>query len=149
MKINSLWSVLLFALIVFAAQKVSAEPVLAGKVKTCNGNVTVEREGQKFPLSCGDLIYRNDGIRTGRNSYAGIIFEDNSVLSLGPASEIVVDDFVFTPEKGLMGMVIRILKGTMSCISGIIGTQNPESVKFLTPDATIGIRGTHFLVKVK
>ena len=46
-------------------------------------------------------------------------------------------------------MIARIAKGTISYISGIIGRQSPESVKFQTPDATIGVRGTQFLVKVE
>jgi hypothetical protein len=45
-------------------------------------------------------------------------------------------------------MITRMLRGTASYISGIIGRQSPESVRFQTPDATIGIRGTQFLVKV-
>jgi len=45
-------------------------------------------------------------------------------------------------------MIARMVKGTASYLSGIIGHQSPESVKFRTPEATIGIRGTHFLVKV-
>jgi hypothetical protein len=46
-------------------------------------------------------------------------------------------------------MVITMLKGTASYLSGIIGRQSPESVRFKTPEATIGIRGTQFLVKVE
>ena len=78
----------------------------------------------------------------------GIIFEDNTILSLGPESEVVIDEYVFAPEKGLFSMIARMVKGTASYLSGIIGHQSPESVKFRTPEATIGIRGTHFLVKV-
>ena len=46
-------------------------------------------------------------------------------------------------------MVINMIKGTASYLSGIIGKQSPETVEFQTPDATINIRGTQFLVKVE
>lgn len=148
MKRYPLWCLVWCVLMIFAVQGVSAEVSLAGKVKTYRGSVIVERGGKTALLNLGDLVYKQDIIRTGRKSSVGVIFEDNSVLSLGPNSEILVDDYVFAPEKGLMAMVLRLVRGTASCISGIIGTQSPESVKFQTPDATIGIRGTHFLVEV-
>jgi hypothetical protein len=41
-----------------------------------------------------------------------------------------------------------MLKGTAVYLSGIIGKLSPQSVRFETPNATIGIRGTKMLVKV-
>jgi len=120
-----------------------------GKVKTGKGDVVVIRSGKEIPINIGDRLYQKDIIRTGANSSAGVIFEDNTILSLGPKSEIVIDEYVFAPEKGILSMITRMVKGTASYISGIIGRQSPESVKFQTPDATISIRGTQFLVKVK
>jgi len=119
-----------------------------GKVKTDKGKVVVIRSAKEIAIKTGDRLYQKDTIRTGANSSVGIIFEDNTILSLGPNSEIVIDEYVFAPEKGKMSMFVSFLKGTASYLSGIIGRQSPESVKFQTPDATIGIRGTQFLVKV-
>jgi hypothetical protein len=120
-----------------------------GKTKTGKGDVVVIRGGKEIPINIGDRLYQKDIIRTGANSSVGIIFEDNTILSLGPKSEIVIDEYVFAPEKGILSMITRMVRGTASYLSGIIGRQSPESVKFQTPDATISIRGTQFLVKVK
>jgi hypothetical protein len=119
-----------------------------GKIKTGKGDVSVIRSGKGIPMKKGDSLFQNDIIRTGAASSVGIIFDDNTVLSLGPKSKIVIDHYVFAPEKGLLSMAVRLLKGTASYLSGIIGRQAPEAVKFQTPDAIIGIRGTQFLVKV-
>lgn len=124
------------------------EELPIGKTKTSKGIVSVIRNGRQMPVSIGYRIFQNDIIRTDAASSVGIIFEDNTILSLGPDSEIVIDQYVFAPEKGMFSMIARMVKGTASYLSGIIGHQSPESVKFLTPEATIGIRGTHFLVKV-
>jgi len=126
----------------------TGEELPIGKAKTSKGSVFVIREGKQIPVSVGEKLFQNDRIRTGAVSSVGIIFEDNTVLSLGANSEIVIDEYVFTPEKGVFSMITRMLRGTASYISGIIGRQSPESVRFQTPDATIGIRGTQFLVKV-
>jgi len=124
------------------------EELPIGKTKTSTGNVSVIRDGRQIPVSIGDRLFRKDIIRTGAASTVGIMFDDNTILSLGPDSEIVIDQYVFAPEKGMFSMIARMVRGTASYLSGIIGHQSPESVKFLTPEATIGIRGTHFLVKV-
>jgi hypothetical protein len=42
-----------------------------------------------------------------------------------------------------------MLKGTVAYISGLIGKLSPESVRVETPTASIGIRGTKFVVKVE
>ncbi len=119
-----------------------------GKVKTAKGEVLVVHDGQESPMAVGDKFYQNDIIKTGKESSVGVILEDNTVLSLGSQSEIAIDEYVFSPEKGKLSMIASMIKGTASYLSGIIGRQSPESVKINTPDATIGIRGTKFLVKV-
>lgn len=125
-----------------------AEGYPIGKIKKVKGEVAVSRSGKEMSVNIGDLLYQNDTIRTGEESWVGIIFEDNTVLSLGSKSEIVVDEYVFAPQQGRLSMVASIVRGTLSYLSGIIGNQSPESVKIHTPDATIGIRGTKFLIKV-
>lgn len=125
------------------------EELAIGKTKTAKGDVVVVRGGKELSVNIGDRVYRNDTIRTGADSSAGIIFEDNTILSLGPNSAIVIEEYIFAPEKGVLSMVARILRGTASYLSGIIGKQSPEAVKFHTPDATIGIRGTQFLVRAE
>ncbi|MBU0675607.1 MAG: FecR family protein [Proteobacteria bacterium] len=119
-----------------------------GKIKTGTGEVMVLRNSNESALHPGDSLYQSDIIRTRARSSVGILFDDNTVLSLGPESEIVIEEYIFAPQQGKFSMITRMLKGTASYLSGIIGRQAPDSVKFSTPDTTIGIRGTKFLVKV-
>lgn len=146
--IQRLWVLCLMMMILSPCLVMGQGPSI-GKAKTGKGDVVVVRTGQSIPLKVGDRLYQKDTIRTGTDSTVGIIFEDNTVLSLGPNSELVIDEYIFAPEKGMLSMVARILKGTASYLSGIIGRQSPESVKLHTPDATIGIRGTQFLVRAE
>ena len=126
----------------------SAEQVLAGKVKKIRGTVFVTRGDRTQTLRVGDPVFQNDLMQTGSTGAVGIIFEDNTILSLGPKSRLAIDGYTFAPEQGKLSLLLRLLRGTASYLSGIIGKQAPEAVKFQTPDATIGIRGTKFLVKV-
>ena len=127
---------------------VKADPVSIGTIKTIKGDVFVVRDTTRTSIHIGDRLYSGDTLQTLTNSTTGIIFEDNTVLSLGPDTEINISDYLFVPENGLFSMIIDMFQGTASYLSGIIGQQAPDSVKFHTPDATVGIRGTHFLVKV-
>lgn len=134
---------------VFYALPSQGSELSIGKIKTLKGTISAIRDSKEINLNIGDSIYQNDVLHTGTDSAAGIIFEDDTILSLGPQTELTVDEYLFAPEKGGLSMFIRMLKGTASYISGIIGRQSPESVKFQMPEAIIAIRGTHFLVKVK
>lgn len=145
MKMSTLCLIMIL-LLPFPA-KADTSPI--GTIKTIKGEVTVVRNADQTPVHIGDRLFAQDIVQTGPNSSTGIIFEDNTMLSLGPETEIIINDYVFAPEKGLFSMIIQMIKGTASYLSGIIGQQSPETVSFLIPDATIGIRGTQFLVKVE
>lgn len=134
--------------VLLGLSSVSAEQVLAGKVKKISGTVVVLRGDRTQTLRVGDPVFQNDLMQTGAVGAVGIIFEDNTILSLGPKSRLAIDGYAFAPEQGKLSLLLRLLRGTASYLSGIIGKQAPEAVKFQTPDATIGIRGTKFLVKV-
>jgi hypothetical protein len=89
-----------------------------------------------------------DTLVTGRDGSLGVILRDNSSLSIGPESRLVLRSFLFSPAEGKFDLVARITGGTMAYLSGLIGKLSPESARFETPTATIGIRGTRFAVKV-
>lgn len=119
----------------------------AGVVRISMGQATVTRAGQVFPAEVGTKLRVGDVLATGPGGSVGVILRDNSTLSLGPESDLVIRDFLFAPAQGKLGLFIRLSRGTMACISGLIGRLAPESVRFETPTATIGIRGTRFAVK--
>lgn len=144
----------LFAAILLATFTVLASgiPVLAGDtigvVRLAAGESTLARGGEILPATPGTKLMKGDILATGSDGTMGIIFRDNSTLSLGPESRLSIDEFMFSPAEGKLGLLARITKGTMTYLSGLIGKLSPESARFETPTASIGIRGTHFAVKV-
>ncbi len=93
-------------------------------------------------------VIPGDSIRTGANSSVGLIFEDDTVVSLGPESEMEIDEFLFNPAERQLSFVARMIKGTFSFITGQIGKLAPQKVILETPGATLGVRGTKFVVEV-
>jgi hypothetical protein len=118
-------------------------------VKKLSGSASVVRQGRTISATIGQEIWENDVLRTGRNGSIGIVFNDETFLSLGPESILVIDEFVFAPKQGKFSIVIRMLKGTAAYLSGLISKLAPESAHFKTPTASIGIRGTKFVAKVE
>ncbi|MCF8109809.1 MAG: FecR domain-containing protein [Desulfohalobiaceae bacterium] len=127
----------------------SAESTAIGTLHNVQGEVYIDRGPDSIPAREGGPIFQNDTVRTGNQGLAGMIFQDNSSLSLGPNSALTITTFVYKPSEKTFSFVTRILKGTASYLSGVIGKLVPEAVQFHTPVASIGLRGTSLLLKVK
>jgi len=131
-----------------AASKAAASGEVA-RVKTIAGTATIARADKVIPVSKDESIYTGDTLKTGANGSVGITFKDNTILSLGPDSVVVIQEFLFAPAQGKLSIVTRMIKGTAAYFSGIIAKLSPQSVRFETPVATVGFRGTKFLVKIE
>ncbi len=121
----------------------------AGSIKTTKGTASIIRQNQVIPAQIGDKIFMGDSLKTGPDGSLGMIFKDDTLLSIGPQSEIIISEFIFSPAEGKLSIVTRLLKGTAAYLTGIIAKLSPESVRFETPVANIGIRGTKFAVKIE
>jgi len=117
-----------------------------GVVRNATGSATVTRGGNVLPAMTGTKLYTGDTLGTGPDGSLGVLLRDDSSLSLGPSSSLVLKDFLFSPSEGKFSLLVRLSKGTMAYLSGLIGKLAPEKARFETPTATIGIRGTHFAV---
>jgi hypothetical protein len=78
-----------------------------------------------------------------------VTFKDNTVMSFGPDTELTVDEYLYAPNKGNLKLGASLAKGTLAYLSGAIGKIKPDAVSVKTPTGTIGVRGTHFVVKVE
>jgi hypothetical protein len=139
---------LLVALFLLAVAGAAVAGETIGVVRTASGDAAVTRVGETLPASPGLKVMVGDTLVTGRDGSLGVILRDNSSLSIGPESRLVLRSFLFSPAEGKFDLVARITGGTMAYLSGLIGKLSPESARFETPTATIGIRGTRFAVKV-
>ena len=119
-----------------------------GIVKSVVGYSVVVREGETFKVEANMLVLTGDLLKTGDDGKMGLIFEDDTVISIGPDSQIVIEDFLFQPAEKKMSFVARILHGTATFLSGQLSKLAPDKVRIKTPNATIGMRGTSILVKV-
>jgi hypothetical protein len=120
-----------------------------GQVKTTKGTVHVERDGMRLPASVGMPIRQADALVTGADGSVGVTFSDNSLLSTGPNSLLMVDRYSFdsTTHAGRFDAFLK--KGTLAVVSGKMVKQSPDAMKVRTPAAIMGVRGTEFVVRVE
>jgi hypothetical protein len=147
MKSAALILVLIFSL--FIAVAAFAEDDSVGNVKTLSGKVSILRNNTTMSPEIGGKIFRNDVLMTGPDSSIGVVFKDDTLVSLGPDSRLVISKFLFSPAENKLAIVIKMFKGTMVYLSGIIAKLAPGAVQIETPVASIGVRGTKFAVKVE
>lgn len=120
-----------------------------GTIKNIQGQCVIKRGAETLPAGVGSALMQNDVLQTGGDSSMGVLLRDDTSLSLGEKSEVVLDEFIFDPANDKLGMLATFTKGTAAVLTGKIAKLDPEAARFRTPLASIGIRGTRFAVKVE
>ena len=142
-------TVLGLALILCTVHPAIASETGAGVMKNIKGPVFIERNKEIVPAKAGDRLFEKDVIVTGKGGSMGAILRDNSILSAGSNSRIVIYEFVFEPAEKKLSSVVQIKRGTITYLTGLMAKMNSNAIRFVTPTAVCGIRGTHFAVKVE
>lgn len=120
-----------------------------GMLKTVSGDVKIKRSGSLVEPHPGDHLMITDTLISEDNGYAGIIFIDGTTITIGPGTEFEIASYQFKPEDEVYDFSMYLKKGTAIFNSGKIGKLSPDSVKLSTPRASVGIRGTRFIIKVQ
>ncbi|HCY87496.1 MAG TPA: hypothetical protein DHV36_20345 [Desulfobacteraceae bacterium] len=151
---------ILFLIALFFLPDTAVAQNHAAMVKSISGKVSVQRQlpsqaqnqnhnTEQIPARVGMLLQSGDLIVTAYKGYAGIMFTDGTVITLGPKTSFTISNYIFSPETATYDFLFYLERGEAVYHSGKIGKLSPESVKVTTPKATVGIRGTRFIVKVE
>src|SRR5688572_4045737 len=110
----------------------------------------VVNEGYRTPpgadettAKAADELVQNEALRTEKESIIQVKFVDGSELSVEQSSEMVLSDYVF--DGSAASGLINLNNGLFHFKSN---GNDDQGVKLRTPVATIGVRGTEFLVHV-
>jgi hypothetical protein len=117
---------------------------MAGVAAGVYGSVQVAALSETVGRSVdsGDEIFLGDRITSAPDSGLQLLLLDETVFTVGPNAELVVDEFVYDPATNAGRVSAQVLKGAFRFTTGLIGQEDPESVSIGTPIGTIGIRGT-------
>ena len=146
-RIIRLW-VFACACIAAATPAFAQQPAPAGRIKVVSGEAVIVRGGSTIPAQNGVAVYPSDGLRTGKDGRVGVTLSDDTQVSIGPASEVRLDAFVYDPGQGQLSLVLKFIRGTAAYVSGQIAKLAPDAVRLETPAAIVGVRGTTLAVQV-
>jgi hypothetical protein len=131
-----------------AAPSVLAKEVV-GTVKTVSGDAVVIDAGRAVKAQAGTPVRKGNVLKTAPASTMGVTFTDNTVMSFGPDTELTVEEYLYAPAQGNLKFGSKLSKGSLAAVSGAIAKLKPDAVELKTATGTIGIRGTHFVVKAE
>ena len=115
-----------------------------GEVIFARGVVTAQTGSQIRVLGKAAPIYEGDIITTGPKSFTVIKLNDQTRISLRQNTVFSFEDFAYGQDEEKESAIMRLFKGGLRSISGLISKHNPDGFKVKTSVATIGIRGTKF-----
>ena len=141
--------VFIVAVLAVSESAAKADTSQVAQIKTVSGQAEIVRNGARSSARVGDPLYEKDTIETGADGAIGITFIDNTVMSGGPNSQIVLEDYKFNSSNFKGSMLTDMNRGTVSMISGDIARSTPGAMKVKTPTAILGVRGTRFVIEVK
>lgn len=128
----------------FAATFVYANGVfqsVTGDVRAAVGTATPASVARDQRVVAGTTI------TTGPRGQAIIRLDDGSTVVLHENSEFRINEFSFDKDKPQSdNIALQLLKGAMRSVTGLIASRNQSKFALYTVQATIGIRGTDFMV---
>jgi hypothetical protein len=107
--------------------------------------------GKKVLIRAGDPIMLNARIVTGPTAHFQLLLLDETVFTLGPGSDMVLDEFVYDPNENsvLPGVTAKVVKGTFRFVTGKSAGSKPDRLRFKLPAVAGGIRGTDIEATVR
>jgi hypothetical protein len=117
-----------------------ADDLKIGAVGAVNTAATGQLQGgASQTLFVGAGVFQNQTVRTDAGGLAEIMFTDQSTITVGHGSEVILDTFVYDPNNQVGQLAVSLSQGTMRFIGGKISKTTP--VKITAPTSTLTIRG--------
>ena len=127
------------------AKPVAPQPKAVGRVMLIQGDLAAkDKDGKARKLTLGSPVYEGDVLQSSVQSHAVVAFRDGGRITLQANSVFHVEAFQYDKATNQENAALRLLKGGVRVVTGLIGRVNHDNYKFRVSAATIGIRGTGF-----
>lgn len=127
------------------AKPVAEQAKAVGRVMLIQGELAAkEASGKIRKLTLGAPVFEGDTLQSSAKSHGVVAFRDGGRITLQESSVFKVDVFKYDKAGMQESLSLRLLKGGVRVVTGLIGRVNHDNYKFALGGATIGIRGTGF-----
>ena len=140
------WLATVFGAAAFAQGIIGSSDAGAGaneiKIKELQGVVEVLHPGttQWAPAQAGQILRPTQHLRTGPNSRAALLWSDQSVVPIGPSTEIEI----LSPQSQQQQCGLHLVRGVIS----FFHRDKPGQIQVITRGAMAGVEGTEFVLAV-
>ena len=131
-------------LAIVAGGALAAEPVGS----TIEAKSTVSGEGAvgKRVIATADPIYRDERLHANLTGMGEFQLGDGTKLVLGRNASLVIDRYVLAGDGKAKTVTLKLLSGSARFVTG---SSDKRAYRILTPQGTMGVRGTAFDLTVK
>jgi len=112
----------------------------AGDVVAVRGKAVIERKTKKEDARVRAVLMESDSIVTRDKSRIKMLFRDDSILTLGANSKLVIKKYLYSPESKRAESIYELADGRLRSVVGSSG------FKVTTPTAFAAARGTVFTI---
>lgn len=121
-------------------------PDVVGRVAFVKGEArAVSLFGKERALAAGGPVFQGDTLETGAGAFVVIAFRDESRITLLQHTQFRITRHEYDArEPGRASALMRLLRGGIRVVAGLISKIRPEAYEVATPVATISTRGTRF-----
>lgn len=114
----------------------------AGEIRALKGKASVIRADKPMNAAVRDNLLLMDTVETEKDSKAKILFVDDSLLTLGERSRLLVKEYLLGDDKKRGQSVFNLIDGKVRAIVG------KNKLEINTPTAVAAARGTVFITWV-
>src|SRR5216684_4587659 len=98
-------------------------------------------------LVIGQEVIFNEHITTAAAGQTQLLFLDESSMSIGPNSDITIDQFVYDPKTGTGKLAMSATRGLLRYVGGKLSKQD-DAVTLRSATATLAVRGGAFISQI-
>src|SRR5437763_6752755 len=93
-----------------------------------------------------DVVF-NERFTTGPLGQTQLLFLDESAMTIGPNSDLTIDQFVYDPKSGTGHLAMSATSGLLRYVGGKLSKQD-NAVTLRTGTATLAVRGGAFIAQI-
>lgn len=98
-------------------------------------------------LVIGQDVIFNEHITTGAGGQTQLLFLDESAMTVGPGSDLTIDQFVYDPRSGAGKLAMSATRGLLRYVGGKL-SKHDGAVTVRSTTATLAVRGGAFIMDV-
>ena len=137
---------ILCSLAIACVTAVGVEAQETGRVAAILGTVQIARGGMSQMASIGAPVFAGDRLTTGSTDQAKVVFEDDSVIDMGPGTDLLLAKQVSDRTSHSLGSLLRLSNGKLRAWVGEAYRGARSRYEVETPTAITTVRGTEFIV---